>query len=429
MEKLAINGGPGAVTLEQTEATAWPNVSDEELEAIRCVLRQPNYAFYEEGYRLEEEFAACVGSKYALAHINGTAAIHAALFAIGIDPGDEVIVPSYTYWATCMPVVAWNALPVFADIEERSLNIDPGDIEKRITKKTKAIIVVHLFGLPCDMDRIMEIAARHGLKVVEDAAHAHGAEYRGKKLGSIGDIGCFSFQASKILPGIEGGMLVTDNREYLERAMVLGHYERLSNLPEDSSYRRYADTGLGFKYRIHPAAAAMVRVRLAKLDKLNKIRNRNMRYLDEHFADIDGFEPTSGPSGCKRSYYGYRLLYQPEAFDSMSMDRVVAALKAEGVRVGGAGYPPQHLQPVYSETRHRVSILLQHDTGCVETKLPVTERVRKRLIGLPVFPQGTLELMKQYVKAFKKVSGRWQEIPEVKEGEQTQADRSRRLIR
>ncbi len=429
MEQLAICGGPQAVTSDQTEATAWPNVGDEEISAIERVLKAPNYGCYDEGYRLEEEFADYTGSSYALAHISGTAAIHAALFAVGIEPGDEVIVPSFTYWASCMPVVALNAVPVFAEVDGHTTNLDPADVERQVTAKTKAIIVVHMFGLPCEMDRIMEVAARHDLKVIEDAAHAHAAEYRGRQAGTIGDVGCFSFQASKLLPAIEGGMVVTDTRAYYERAMALGHYERLSGLPEESDYRQYSVTGLGFKYRIHPASAAMARVRLARLEELNAARNRNMAYLDQALSQIDGFEPIAVPPDSKRVYYGYRLHYHAEALGGKGIDSVVAALRAEGVQVGRERYFIQHLQPVYAEARASLSRLLQEEVAPAATHLPVTEGLHSRLLGLPTFPQGTEALMEQYVGAFIKVSRGWREIPQEVAAREPRSEGQRSAIR
>ena len=429
MEELAIHGGPRAVTSEQTEATAWPNVADEELSAIARVLKEPNYGCYDEGFRLEEEFAQYTGSRYALAHISGTAAIHSALYAIGIEPGDEVIVPSFTYWASCMPVVTLNAVPVFAEVDRYTTNIAPADIERRITARTRAIVVVHMFGLPCEMDRIMEIAARHDLKVIEDAAHAHGAEFCGRQVGTIGDVGCFSFQASKLLPATEGGMVVTENRDYFERTLALGHYERLSKLPEDSPYRKYAVTGMGYKYRIHPASAAMARVRLTRLEELNAERNRNMAYLDETLAQIVGFEPISVPPASKRVYYGYRLHYHAEALGGIGIDSVVAALRAEGVRVGRERYFIQHLQPIYAEARQTLSRLLKEEVAPVQTHLPVTEGLHSRLLGLPTFPQGTRALMEQYVRAFTKVSQRWREIPAESAAAYPQSEGPRSAIR
>ena len=389
IEKLAIDGGEKAITLDQTEANKWPPLGEEEFAAVKRVMQMPD--FYEEAYTLEEEFKDYIGSRYALAHNNGTAAIHAAFFALGIGPGDEVITPSYTYWATCMPILTWGGIPVFAEVDPETCNIDPEDIKRRITSRTKAIIVVHLWGLPCEMDEIMEIARRYNLKVIEDAAHAHGAEYKGKKVGAIGDIGCFSFQASKLMVGIEGGMLVTNNQGYYERAMALGHYRRLNNLPSESFYRKYYATCFGFKYRIHPLAAAIARVQLKHLDERNKKRNENIEYLDAKLDDLPGIRTFKTPSYMKRVYYQHEIVLEEEKL-RVSKEKVIEALRAEGAEVSGERYPLQHQQPIYKEK----NIPVEH--------LPVTERIRDKILSLPTFPQADFDLLDQYAEAFRKVT-------------------------
>ncbi len=389
IEKLAIDGGEKAITLDQTEANKWPPLGEEEFAAVKRVMQMPD--FYEEAYTLEEEFKDYIGSRYALAHNNGTAAIHAAFFALGIGPGDEVITPSYTYWATCMPILSWGGIPVFAEVDPETCNIDPEDIKRRITSRTKAIIVVHLWGLPCEMDEIMEIARRYNLKVIEDAAHAHGAEYKGKKVGAIGDIGCFSFQASKLMVGIEGGMLVTNNQGYYERAMALGHYRRLNNLPSESFYRKYYATCFGFKYRIHPLAAAIARVQLKHLDERNKKRNENIEYLDAKLDDLPGIRTFKTPSYMKRVYYQHEIVLEEEKL-RVSKEKVIEALRAEGAEVSGERYPLQHQQPIYKEKNIPVE------------PLPVTERIRDKILSLPTFPQADFDLLDQYAEAFRKVT-------------------------
>jgi len=389
IEKLAIDGGEKAITLDQTEANKWPPLGEEEFAAVKRVMQMPD--FYEEAYTLEEEFKDYIGSRYALAHNNGTAAIHAAFFALGIGPGDEVITPSYTYWATCMPILTWGGISVFAEVDPETCNIDPEDIKRRITSRTKAIIVVHLWGLPCEMDEIMEIARRYNLKVIEDAAHAHGAEYKGKKVGAIGDIGCFSFQASKLMVGIEGGMLVTNNQGYYERAMALGHYRRLNNLPSESFYRKYYATCFGFKYRIHPLAAAIARVQLKHLDERNKKRNENIEYLDAKLDDLPGIRTFKTPSYMKRVYYQHEIVLEEEKL-RVSKEKVIEALRAEGAEVSGERYPLQHQQPIYKEKNIPVEYL------------PVTERIRDKILSLPTFPQADFDLLDQYAEAFRKVT-------------------------
>ena len=408
-ERLAINGGEKAVTLDQNEALKWPQFGGEDFEAVKRALQMPDYSFYEEAYRFEEEFMDYSGAKYALAHNTGTSAIHSALFALGIGPGDEVITPSYTFWATAVPILSCNAIPVFAEVDQQSLNLDPQDVEKRITPQTRAIVVVHLWGLPCAMDEIMDISRRHDIRVIEDSSHAHGAEYKGKKTGTIGDIGCFSMQATKPLPSIEGGLLITDNREYYERAAALAHYERLPALPESSIYRKFSHACFGYKYRIHPLAAAIARVQLKHLDARNKLRNKNHEYLNSELGKIRGLETIKTPPDVKRVHYSYRIKYKQEELEGLEREKLIAALQAEGVDVTTERYELLHLQPVFQEAD-------MWGKGCPwscphvmrkvtykQGDLPVTERVHQQMLALPAFPRASKNLLKQYVQAFRKV--------------------------
>ena len=388
-ERLSVDGGPKAITLDQETANRWPLIEKEEIESLREVMQKSN--FYEEAYVLEEEFEEYIGSKWALAHNNGTAAIHAAFFALDLGPGDEVITPSYTYWATCMPILVCGAIPVFAEVNPETCTIDPEDIERRITPRTKTIIVVHLWGMPCEMDKIMKIARRYNLKVIEDAAQAHGAEYKGKKVGTIGDIGCFSFQASKLMTGIEGGILITNNQEYYERAMALGHYERLKNLSPESLYQKYYATSFGFKYRIHPLAAAIARVQLRHVEKRNKRRNKNIEYLDNKLRDLPGIKIFKAPPYVKRVYYQHEIILEEEKL-KVNKDKFMEALRKEGAQISGERYPLQHQQTIYKER------------GVSLQTLPVTECIRDKILSLPVFPQADFNLLDQYAKAFRKVA-------------------------
>ena len=408
-KKLAINGGEKAVTLNQTEALKWPQFGDEDFEAVKRAMQMPDYSFYEEAYRFEEEFKNYSGSKYVLAHNSGTSAIHSALFALGIGPGDEVITPSLTFWATTMQVLSCNAIPRFAEVDPKTLNIDPRDFEKKITPQTKAIVVVHLCGLPCAMDEVMDIARKNNIKVIEDASHAHGAEYKGKKMGTIGDIGCFSLQATKLLPSIEGGLLITDNREYYERAVALAHYERLPGLPDNSRYRKFSHTCFGYKYRIHPLAAAIARVQLKHLDERNKLRNENHQYLDSELGEIKGIETIETPPDVKRTYYCYRIKFKSEELGGLEREKFIAALQAEGVEVTTERYELLHLQPIFQEgdiwgkgcpwSCPHVKGKVTYNLG----DLPVTEELHQELLALPAFPQAKKDLLDQYLKAFKKV--------------------------
>jgi len=266
--------------------------------------------------------------------------------------------------------------------------------------------------------------------VVEDVAHAHGATCGGRKAGTIGDVGCFSFQQSKLLPAMEAGMLVTDRRDIYERALALGHFERLGKLPDDSPYQQYSNSGMGFKYRIHPAAAAMARKRLAEFDAVNARRNRSMDRLSEQIDATAGFRTQAIPAGSRRSYYAYRVIIQPAAMGGISRERVQAALAAEGVGTGGAGYVLQHVQPIYEDARREVLAMLRNPCEPRETRLPVTEAVYEHILSLPVFHDGGLDLPEMYARAFERVSQGWRDIPEVDQSAQPQApEGSRRQIR
>ncbi len=401
--KLAILGGSKSVDIKDDNAFAWPQFNEEECDAVKRVMLMPNYTFYEEAYLLEQDVKDFLGVGFALPHVNGTSAIHSAMFALGIGPDDEVIVPSYTYWASVMPVLSCNGTPVFAGADPNSLNIDPEDIERKITPKTKAVVVVHLCGLPCEMDKIMEIAGKHKLKVVEDCAHCHDAEYKGKKIGTIGDIGCFSYQATKLMPGIEGGMMVTNNREYYERAVALGHYERLSGLPQDSEYKKFQYTCFGFKYRMHPLSAAILRLQFEKYTHLNSLRDENLKYLNHELDKIKGLEVIKAPEYVKRNYYCFRLKYKSEELGGLEIDKFIAALQAEGLEIGKERYVLMHQQPAFNETNTKFPWTHKGKVIPNPISLPATEDLYRQVLSLPTFPQASKELVDQYIKGFKKV--------------------------
>lgn len=422
-EKLALLGGEPAITLDQTEAARWPLVEAEEIAAVSEVLVSGQWSIAPVANEFEAEFAAYHGVRYALSSNNGTAALHAAFFSLGLGPGDEVISPSATYWATAMPILNVGAIPVFADVDPGTMNIDPADVERIITPRTKAIVVMHGGGMPCEMDAILDIARRHGLRVVEDASHAHGALYKGRKIGSFGDIAAFSLQTSKLCPSGEGGVLITDDEALLRRATALGHYERLGRRPaatgqeegtEEHEYDRFHSTAFGFKYRISPLHAALARVALAKLDERNRRRNGNVQYLLNGLAEIPGLAPPELPDYVQRVYYGQpRLRYDAAEFGGLSIDRLVAALRAEGARVGGGTQLRHrgglHTQPMFTERAHWAFDHPANAESMARVKygegtLPVTESPPADRISVPAFPRASRDLLDQYVEAFHKVA-------------------------
>ena len=411
--KLALHDGPRAVTLDQTEALRWPIVEQEEIQAVADVAASGQWSLSPVSAAFEQEFAAYHGVRHALAHNNGTSALHAAFFAIGVGPGDEVIAPSATYWATAMPVLAQGAIPVFADVDPVTMNIDPADVARKISPRTRAIVAMHGGGLPCEMDPIMDLAQRHGLKVVEDASHAHGARYKGRRTGTFGDVAAFSLQTSKLCPSGEGGVLITNHQAYFERAVMLGHYERIGSLPTEAN-QRFQHTSFGFKYRISPFSAALGRVALAKLDARNRRRNDNIRYVLDRLSELPGLQAPVLPSYIERVYYGQpRVHYDAATLGGLSIDRFVEAVKAEGARVSGGSHLRHrgglHTQPVFTEQAHWA---FQHPANAESVArvryglgtLPVTENPPRNRINLPTFPRADQALLDQYVEAFRKVA-------------------------
>ncbi len=410
MSSLALLGGPMAVTLEEPEAMAWPVCTEEEEAALLEVLRGRDWSLPPVTRQFEREFAEYVGVEYALAHNNGTSALHAAMFAVGVGPEDEVISQAYTYWATIMPALALGATPVFAEVEERSLGLDPEDVERRITERTKAIVVVHLHGVPADMDAIMDIATRHGVAVIEDASHAHGGKLHGRSLGSLGHVNAFSLQSSKLLPAGEGGVLVTNEREYYERAVLLGHYERIGEL-HNEDYRRYSRTCYGFKYRINPLAAALARVQLRRLHERNARRNRNVELFQSLVGDLPGIQIVGGPPGGRAVHYQHAMLYKPEELGGLARERLLEAVVAEGARGFHAErYDGLHCQQVFldfdarerSET-YRVARRPDGKARYGAGTLPRTEDTMGRVILTPTFPHASEGLVRQYGEAVRKV--------------------------
>lgn len=342
-EQLAINGGPKTLSKE----FKWPIFDHSDVEAITKVANSgawgnPDCKGLVEQF--EKEFAAYCGSKYAITCVNGSVALRLALISSGVRPGDEVIVPPYTFIATASIVLEANCVPVFVDIDPESYNLNPKEIEKAITPKTKAIIPVHFAGQACDMDAIMEIAAKHNLRVIEDAAHAHGGEYKDKKLGSIGDAGCFSFQSSKNLTSGEGGIVVTDDEQLFDMM------NSLRNVGRVKGGQWYEHHNLGCNYRITQLQAALLSKQLGRLEEQTQLRNENGLYLNALLEKIDGIKPLSrGHGETLHTYHIYIFKYDKSKFNGLSKRDFADMLAAEGVP-SFMGYPePLYKQPLFQE--------------------------------------------------------------------------------
>ncbi|MBN2150808.1 MAG: DegT/DnrJ/EryC1/StrS family aminotransferase [Candidatus Lokiarchaeota archaeon] len=393
MDKLAIDGGPRAITLDQDKLLRWPVMGSEEEEAVLGLLRKGDISQSGVVDEFAREFTKFAGTKYALPQVNGTACLLSAFFAIGIKPGDEVIAPTNTYWASVMPAAFLGARIVFCESEKASLGIDPEDVKKKVTPKTRAIVPVHLYGYPCDMDPIMELADERGIAVVEDASHAHGAQYKGKNVGTFGRCAAFSLQGSKVMPAGEAGVLVTDDVETYEKAVALGHYERLSGLDRDM-YKKYKRTGLGLKHRLSPLHAAIALCQLKKFPEVNGRITRNCERFREGIKGIEGtgFYLPDIPKHVKRGYFMNQVVYD-DGPGTIPRGELVQVLATEGLRVGQSRYELLHKQPYFEE--------LGHDPKALQ----FTENLVSSLVSFPNFPWDEKgELVDQYVHGIEKVA-------------------------
>jgi len=346
---------------------------EEEQEVLR-VLRSRWLSAGPVTERFEKAFTEYLGGGYAIAVSNGTAALHLALASLGIEEGDEVILPSLTFVATANAVLYVGARPVFADnVSTENLNISPEEIEKKITKKTKAIIVMHYGGYPCNMKAIMGIAKRHGLYVIEDAAHAPGAEYHGKKCGLIGDVGCFSFFSNKNLVTGEGGMMVTRNRTLAERIQRMRSHgmEALSWDKYRGRLSSYDIGGLGYNYRTTDIQSALGLVQLKKLDRNNRKRKR---LVELYMNGLQEIEEVAIPFSKLKGHPSYHL-FPILVAHHIDRNKVMERLRRFGIQTS-VHYPPVHLFSFY-RTRF----------GFRRGMLPQTEGVSRREVTLPLHPR------------------------------------------
>jgi len=399
-ETLAASGGPKAVTFPSDRiaaATKWPRFGEDEKKAVCEVLDLSCGEVYRDLPLLEKEWKEYHNVPYAKAHCNGSSTLTSMFFALDLPPGSEIMAPSYTFFATILPMRFFGCVPIFIDINPRTACFDLEYAAAHLTKDTKAMVPMHSWGMPCDMDQICSFAKEHGLIVCEDAAHAHGASLQGKKMGAWGAISIFSFQATKPLPAIEGGMGNYQTREYYERAAAFGHYEDPPKFPDDSPYRGYDGTGFGQKYRIHPIAAALARKQLAGLDARNAAVAKRVRQLNDRICQLPGLTEPYCRSDAQRVYYSNNMVFLDEAKAGVTRAQLLKALQAEGVSASSGAYPEQHKFKIYSEEKW------WHHKPNVPENLPGTAQVNRSCIYLPLFYEDVPDVIEQYITAFEKV--------------------------
>jgi perosamine synthetase len=402
----------------------WPDIRAEDRAAVAAVLERGVLGGVgaPEMTALEEEWAAFVGRSSGLLFNSGTAAIHAALYAIGIEPGDEVITTSYTFAGTWQPILQQLAIPVFVDIDPRTFNLDANQIEAKITSRTRAIIAVHIGGLPADLDEILAIAGRHGLRVIEDACQAHGATYHGRQVGSFGVVGCYSLNSSKILSGGEGGLFLADDPDVIARARRLRTFgEDIPELARLSgwNFRPYTSHSVGWNYRHQEMPAALARSQLRRLPDYIATGQRNAAFLTEQLAVVPGITPPYIPADRTSSYYQYRVRLEPAELGLGDMppavfrDALGQTLMADGVgvelwhtqpapafpvfqdRVGFSGHYPWTQPPASRDITYDIADYPEA-SAMFESSLVLCDARH------PIFVQ-PLELMELYVDAIRRV--------------------------
>jgi dTDP-4-amino-4,6-dideoxygalactose transaminase len=414
---LALRGGSPTIAIE--EHARWPEITDADRAEVMAVLDRGVLCGVNAPALtgLEHDWAQYLGVAHCIATNSGTAALHTAIAALGISAGQEVIVPAHTYISTASAVANHGAVPVFCDIDERTFNLDPARLEERITDRTAAIMPVHLNGLPADMDEIQVIADRHGVAVIEDAAQAHGATYRGRMAGTLGDCAAFSLNATKNLIGGEGGLFVTDDPELFAVARRFSNRgEDVPNLrPGEFRVKSYVSHGLGWNYRTQELPAALARSQLRRLRHYTENAQRNAAILTDGLAGLAGLTPPHVPSDRTSVHYKYRVRIEAHTLGwtgpaSELRDRLIRALRAEGVEALLWQIEPL---PAYPAFRH--ATLSPWYPGLDESPLrpwepgeyPVASHVLDSsfIVGSehhPIIVQAP-SLMERYVEAFAKV--------------------------
>jgi len=415
--KLALLGGEKAVKSERGDIFKWPVVTDRHEQAVLKVLRAGQMSGFEVTKEFEKKYAQTLGRRYGLAYHNGTAAILGAMYGLGIGVGHEVIAPSLTYWASVVPAYTLGATPVFADVDPDTICIDPKDIEHRITSRTKAIVVVHYAGMPADMDAIMKIAAKHNLKILEDCSHAHGALYKGKEIGTFGDVAAFSLMTGKSLAIGEGGILFTDDRKVYERALLFGHYIRHDEITLKELKPFIELPCGGFKHRIHQLSSAFGLVQLELYPEAMAEIDRAMNYFCDLLDDTAGIRPIrparrkAGTSTTKGGWYFPLFKYVTEELEGLSLSKFSEAVCAEGSICNPGCNKPLHLHPlfttmdVYGHGRPTRIAYLDESVKIEQyiEPLPVAEDINRRVFGVPWFKRYRPQIMEEHAKAYKKV--------------------------
>lgn len=401
MGELAIKGGE---PVRKKPFRSWPVVGEEERRILLEVLESGKWWYGEKVREFEEKFARFQDARFGVTTTSGTTALEVALLSLGIGAGDEVIIPSYSFVATASAVLRVNAIPIFADVEEDTLNLSIDDLKDKISEKTRAIIPVHFAGLPCDMDALLDIAERYQLFIVEDACHAWGSKWRGKGVGALGNCGVFSFQMSKNITSGEGGIILTNDPALAE---TMRSYINCGRGKDSPWYEHYL---LGSNLRLTEIQAGLLLAQFTRLEEHTHRRERNARILDETFGEMEGIKVIRRDERVtRRAYHIYVFLFEEEKW-GVDRDTFIEALRAEGIPCHG-GYPhPLYRNPLFQRKGKGPRYcplscpFYGKDIDYSSCVTPVAEKVCKRAVWIkhPLL-LGEEEDMRDIIRAVEKV--------------------------
>lgn len=417
-KKLAINGGRKTVTIPHPHFV-WPPKSNAAEKKELGDQRDKDISIKGSSgpiRELEDRFKSFLKNKvrYAITYNSGTSALLAAYFALGVDEGDEVIAPAFTYHATVSPVFVLRANPVLVDVDISTWCIDPNKIEEKITKKTRVIVVNHQWGHPADMDKILKIARKHNLKILEDCSHAHGSKYKNEVVGTFGDIAVFSLQANKILFSGEGGILVTNSTEYHDRAILFGHYrDRSRDEIKNKFYQQFWFTGYGLKLRMSPYNAITAIYSLEQLKDRIVSRKKCLTYFSKKLSQFPEITvPFIADYADMGAWYGFKPLYNPEKFHNISREKYIRSLAAEGMEIKEPQSDALSRLPLYIIKEDQMFRDRSYKYIFKSGDFPVAEKLASSALSLPTFTvwSKSKKIIDQYFKAFLKIHENYKDL-------------------
>jgi dTDP-4-amino-4,6-dideoxygalactose transaminase len=389
----------------------WPEITNYTEDAVIAQMRKSISIYDRSGVieELEKALENYYGKKHALLFNSGTMALYSMYLSSQISQGDEVICPAYTFYATVTPLLSIGAIPILVDCGYDG-NVDPSKIESKITPKTKAIVITHMWGLPCEMDDILEISRRYNLLLLEDGSHAHGATYNNKLVGTFGNASAFSIQGQKTLTGGEGGFILTDDDEIYYRALLVGHYNKRckQEIPKDHPLQKFAVTGIGLKLRIHPLAAAITLEQLKNIDVFLTGRRKIAKIMQELFGNVRGFKVPVVPDYVQPTWYAFIIQFDRSQFPNIDINKFYEMLHCEGCIEFDrpTSTCPLNNLPIFQEP-YIVFPYYKNSFSYKFGEFTMAQKFYENALKLPVWYQDEkISLIESYARAFHKVNAK-----------------------